>query len=78
MNTTTISSKYQIVLPRAIRDKLTLNPGQKVYVEATDQGDILVRTGSKVTSFYGSMRKTLQGADKHIDSARHEANRDRA
>lgn len=77
MNTTTISSKYQIVLPQAVREKLSLNPGQKVYVEATEEGDILVRTGSKMNSLYGAMRKILHDADYHIDCLREEANRDR-
>lgn len=30
MDTATISSKYQIVIPRAIREKWNVKPGQKV------------------------------------------------
>jgi AbrB family looped-hinge helix DNA binding protein len=30
MDTVTISSKYQIVIPRAIREKWNVKPGQKV------------------------------------------------
>ena len=30
METTTISSKYQVVIPRRIRKQLNLKPGQKV------------------------------------------------
>ena len=30
MDTVTISSKYQIVIPRAIREKWKIKPGQKV------------------------------------------------
>lgn len=30
MVTATISSKYQVVIPREIREQFTLNPGQKV------------------------------------------------
>ena len=30
MDTVTISSKYQMVIPRAIREKWTVKPGQKV------------------------------------------------
>lgn len=77
MNVTTISSKYQIVLPQKVREQLSLNPGQRVYVEATENGDVLVRTSSKVESLYGSMRKTLKSADVAIERSRAEAERDR-
>jgi len=30
MNTVTISSDYQVVIPKAIREELKLQPGQKV------------------------------------------------
>lgn len=30
MNTVTISSKYQIVIPRPIREQFNLKPGQKI------------------------------------------------
>lgn len=32
METVTVSSKYQVVIPRSIRDSLDLQPGQKVQV----------------------------------------------
>jgi len=34
MNTVTISPKYQLVIPRAIRELLGLKPGQKVQAIA--------------------------------------------
>lgn len=30
MNTVTISSKYQVVIPRQIREQFNLKPGQKI------------------------------------------------
>ena len=30
MNTVTLSPKYQVVIPKAIREKLSLKPGQKI------------------------------------------------
>jgi len=30
MNTVTISSKYQVVIPRSIREQFNLRPGQKI------------------------------------------------
>lgn len=32
METATISSKYQVVIPRAVRETLKVKPGQKVQV----------------------------------------------
>ena len=32
MNTVTLSSKYQLVIPRAVRERLDLEPGAKLTV----------------------------------------------
>jgi AbrB family looped-hinge helix DNA binding protein len=32
METVTVSTKYQVVIPRAVRESLGLRPGQKVQV----------------------------------------------
>ena len=32
MATVTVSTKYQVVIPRAIRDSMDIRPGQKVQV----------------------------------------------
>jgi AbrB family looped-hinge helix DNA binding protein len=37
METVTLSSKFQLVVPRAIREQLKLTPGQKFLVEVRDQ-----------------------------------------
>lgn len=36
MTTVTLSPKYQIVIPRPIRDRLRLRPGQKIQVVEYD------------------------------------------
>ena len=32
MDTTTVSAKYQVVIPRRVRDVLNIRPGQKLQV----------------------------------------------
>lgn len=32
METATISSKFQVVIPRSVRERLNLRPGQRVHV----------------------------------------------
>ena len=36
MNTVTISSKYQVVIPRTIREQFNLKPGQKLLFIANN------------------------------------------
>jgi AbrB family looped-hinge helix DNA binding protein len=53
MNTSTVSPKYQIVIPKELRRKLQIKPGQKVALEAKKGGEIVVKTKSPVEEFYG-------------------------
>ena len=48
---TTVSPKYQIVIPKAVRRQLVIKPGQKMQVEATDDGDIIVKHADKLTGY---------------------------
>ena len=36
MSVVTVSSKYQVVIPRDVREKMNLKPGQKVIVVEKD------------------------------------------
>jgi AbrB family looped-hinge helix DNA binding protein len=40
--TATVSSKYQIAIPREVRDRMGLRPGQKVAFIATIDGVMMV------------------------------------
>jgi len=40
--TTTVSSKNQIVIPKAIRQKAGIKPGMKLYPTVNDSGDIVI------------------------------------
>ena len=62
MNTVTISPKYQVVIPREIREKMGLKPGQKVQVMAHD-GRIEMIPLVPITDLRGFVR----GIDTQID-----------
>ncbi len=49
--TTTVSPKYQIVIPKAVRRQLNIKPGQKMQVEAGLNSTILVRHVTEPSSF---------------------------
>jgi len=36
METVTVSPKFQVVIPKALREKLKLKPGQKLYIYELD------------------------------------------
>lgn len=62
MNTVTVSPKFQVVIPREIREKLGLKPGQKIQVMIRD-GRIEMIPVRKATELRGFVR----GIDTDID-----------
>jgi AbrB family looped-hinge helix DNA binding protein len=58
-NTVTISPKYQVVIPKAVREKLGLAPGQKVEALALEGRVELVPVRSP---------RQLRGAARVVDS----------
>jgi len=58
MAQTTISSKYQVVIPKEIRERTGWKPGQKLSVIATAQGVHLVRVPT-----LEELRGIARGAD---------------
>ncbi len=62
MSTVTVSPKYQVVIPKAIRESLGLNPGQKIQVlEYGDRIELVPERPLK------EMRGFLQGIDTTVD-----------
>ncbi len=61
MSTVTISSKYQLVIPKEVRESLELKPGQKLRVFTS--GDRLEMVPVKVLR---SMRGFLKGIDTSV------------
>lgn len=44
---TLVSTKYQVVIPRAIRKKIQIKPGQKMNINMSDNQIILSPAGTK-------------------------------
>jgi AbrB family looped-hinge helix DNA binding protein len=58
MAQTTVSSKYQVVIPKEIRERTGIKPGQKLSVIATASGVQLVRVPT-----LAELRGIARGAD---------------
>lgn len=43
MTTVTVSPKYQVVIPKAIRERIGIEPGQKLHAFNLDDHILLVR-----------------------------------
>ncbi len=60
--TTVISTKGQVILPKAIRDQLQWGAGTRLTVENTPDGVLLKSTpmfaATSVDALFGSMRQT--------------------
>ncbi len=69
MATAKVSSKYRIVIPRAVRQAIGLKKGQEVTVLAVG-GIIRVVPAKDVASFRGAFPESL------LDDARDESERD--
>jgi AbrB family looped-hinge helix DNA binding protein len=65
METTTLSTKYQLVLPKAIREPLGLKPGQRFLVRPSDHGIELVPCEP-----LSELRGFLAGSDTGMDDIR--------
>ena len=62
MSTVTVSSKYQVVIPKAVRERLKLRPGQKV--EAFAIGDRIELVPVRPMA---EMRGFLKGMDPNFE-----------
>ncbi len=62
MVTVTVSTKYQVVIPREVRDRLNLRPGKKYQVMA--YGDCIEFVPVRKI---GNMKGFLKGGDSSIE-----------
>ena len=65
MATVTISPKYQIVIPKELREELKLKPGQKLFVFSLE-GKILLDLPRSIKELRG-MCKGMQWKDDYRD-----------
>ena len=62
MTAVTVSPKYQIVIPKIIREKTGLSPGQKIQMIVYGEQIILIPVRPT-----GQMRGFLKGIDTRVD-----------
>ena len=65
METVTVSPKYQVVIPKKIRESLKLAPGQKLQMYVLD-GSIRLQAPRPIQSLRG-IAKGLQWKDDYRD-----------
>jgi AbrB family looped-hinge helix DNA binding protein len=68
MGTTTISPKFQIVIPKDIREKLQLKKGQKMVVIA--KGGVVHLIPEKPLKFFKGFLKDMNNRDLREDKDR--------
>ena len=73
MSTSTVSAKYQIVIPKELRKKLQIKPGQRVFLETNRAGDIVVSSDSQVEKSLGILKGAWgKNSDDYAQNMREE------
>jgi AbrB family looped-hinge helix DNA binding protein len=65
MDTVTVSPKFQVVIPKKLREELKLRPGQKLLIFAED-GGIRLETPRPITELRG-MAKGMPWREDYRD-----------
>lgn len=73
--TTTVSSKGQLVLPKAVRDKLEVKPGDKIVFVEREGRIELQAYGGDILRWYGALEVDVP---QNWDTVQAESNRRRA
>lgn len=73
----TVGSKYQIVIPKEIRQEMNLKPGQKLYIDAADDGTIYLMVPPQNWSEqnFGALKKYWKGINmiEEVEKIRNES-----
>lgn len=78
MSTTTISSKYQVVIPKAVRKQLNVTVGKRVTIEALDehravisfQIDSQLKRFERMRGLGKEVWQVLGGGEKYLENER--------
>jgi AbrB family looped-hinge helix DNA binding protein len=63
MYTTHVSSKYQVVIPKEVRDRSGIAEGQALRAYPVDGGVLLLKEKSWPDGYIGSMKDLWEGVD---------------
>ena len=66
MNAVTVSPKYQVVIPRSVRDQMHIQPGEKLQIISFDDRIELIRTRpiQKMRGFLKGLNSSFQREKK--------------
>ena len=68
MTSVAISPKFQVVIPRAVRQQLKLKVGQRVHVRANEAGQVVIEPELDIMSLRGLL-KPMPGEDiTHVEN----------
>jgi AbrB family looped-hinge helix DNA binding protein len=73
MAQTKLSTKYQMVVPLAVREKIHLEPGQTLHIEPLNDTDFRVSTKSPIDRMYerfGGTKLWGENPDSYLEKAR--------
>lgn len=61
MAESTVTSKGQITIPKAVRERLNLEPGDRVYFDVRDDGSVLmVARNRPLENLFGRLRDRVK------------------
>jgi AbrB family looped-hinge helix DNA binding protein len=60
----TVSSKYQVVIPKNVRKQLHIKPGQQLNIRAGENGQILLEKTAQID--IGALAKKYAGSQEGI------------
>lgn len=76
-HSTTIGSKYQMVIPKEIRREMNIKPGDKLYIDTIDNHTIYLIVPQKNWSDqnYGALKKYWKGINmiEEVEKIRNES-----